>query len=276
MQEVSGSIPLGSTNHHKILKCFNEGPLGTIDGRILPRQLVDTFERGEQAPVPLIAGFTSGEIRGLRFLLPPLPSSEEAYVSEIRTRYGDLADEYLRLYPGDDLEQERLAASRDVVFGWASERLVRNQAAIGQPSFLYYFDHDYPAAAAADLTAFHASEVPFVFGTFDAMPANWPAIPDDQEQRRVSDAMLDYWTSFARNGVPVAANGPRWTPFSQSGAAMHFDQGATVSSQFMPGMYELHEEVMCRRRDDGRQSWNWRSGSTAPTLPGARSECAAR
>src|SRR3546814_5745323 len=38
-------------------------PWGTIDGRILPRQLVDTFDRGEQARVPLIAGFNSGEIR---------------------------------------------------------------------------------------------------------------------------------------------------------------------------------------------------------------------
>ncbi len=47
-------------------------PYGTIDGKILPRQLVDTFDRGEQAPVPLIAGFTSGEMRSLRFLLPPL------------------------------------------------------------------------------------------------------------------------------------------------------------------------------------------------------------
>ena len=50
-------------------------PFGTIDGRILPHQLVDTFDRREQAPVPLIAGFTSGEVRSLRFLLPPTPAS---------------------------------------------------------------------------------------------------------------------------------------------------------------------------------------------------------
>jgi para-nitrobenzyl esterase len=249
-------------------------PLGTIDGRILPRQLVDTFERGEQAPVPLMAGLTSGEIRGLRFLLPPLPESRDAYVADIRSRYGDLADAYLQLYPGEDLEQTRLSASRDVVFGWASERLVRNQAAIGQPSFLYYFDHDYPAAAAADLTAFHASEVPFVFGTIDATPPSWPAIPDTAEERRISDAMLDYWTSFARSGAPVAEGGPNWTPFSEGSSFMHFDRAAVLSADFMPGMYELHERVMCRRRQDGRQSWNWRSGSTAPPLPAPTPQCA--
>src|SRR3546814_7718958 len=54
-------------------------PWGTIDGRILPRQLVDTFDRGEQARVPLIAGLNSGEIRSLRFLLPPNPARAAAY-----------------------------------------------------------------------------------------------------------------------------------------------------------------------------------------------------
>lgn len=248
-------------------------PYGTIDGKILPRQLVDTFDRGEQAPVPLMAGFTSGEVRGLRFLLPPLPASAEAYETEIRARYGDLAETYLRLYPPRDLQQTDLAASRDVVFGWASERLVRKQAAIGQPSYLYFFDHDYPSAAAADLTAFHASEVPFVFGTFDATPTWWPAIPDTPEQRIISDAMLDYWTSFARGGQPHARNAPAWRRFSQDRAYMAFNTAPALQRQFMPGVYELHEEVMCRRRLSGAQSWNWRSGGTAPVLPPAASQC---
>lgn len=250
-------------------------PFGTIDGKILPRQLVDTFDRGEQAAVPLLAGFTSGEVRGLRFLLPPLPDSPDAYAKDIRARYGDLAETYLRLYPPADLEQTQLAASRDVVFGWASERLVRKQAAIGQPSYLYYFDHDYPAAAAADLTAFHASEVPFVFGTLDGLPAWWPAIPDTAEHRGVSDAMLDYWTSFARIGRPTARNGPDWEAFASNRAAMTFGKAPVLSRQFMPGMYDLHEQVMCRRRQDGAQSWNWRSGSLAPVLPASTAACLA-
>lgn len=248
-------------------------PYGTIDGKILPRQLVDTFDRGEQAPVPLIAGLTSGEIRSLRFLLPPPPASEAAYANDIGARYGDLADDYLRLYPPRDLEQTQLAATRDVVFGWASERLVRKQAAIGQESFLYYFDHDYPSAAAADLTAFHASEVPFVFGTFEAIPAGWPAIPNTPRERQLADAMLDYWTSFARSGGPSATNGPAWESFAAAGSYMTFSETPRLSRQFMPGMYELHEQIMCRRREAGTQSWNWRSGSIAPVIPGPTPRC---
>ncbi|MGJ3628454.1 carboxylesterase family protein [Sphingomonas sp. MMS24-JH45] len=48
-------------------------PWGTVDGKLLPRQLVDTWDRGEQAKVPLLAGFNAGEIRSLRMLLPPGP-----------------------------------------------------------------------------------------------------------------------------------------------------------------------------------------------------------
>ncbi|HEY5759986.1 MAG TPA: carboxylesterase family protein [Steroidobacter sp.] len=243
-------------------------PYGTIDGRILPRQLVDTFDRGEQARVPLIAGLTSGEIRSLRFLLPPLPASAETYANDVKARYSDLADDYLRLYPPRDLEQTQLAATRDAVFGWASERMMRNQAAIGQESFLYYFDHDYPSAAAANLSAFHASEVPFVFGTFEALPAGWPAIPNTPGERQLAAAMLDYWTSFARSGRPSATNGPAWESFTPSRSYMTFGDAPRLSRQFMPGMYELHEQIMCRRREGGTQSWNWRTGSIAPVIPG--------
>jgi para-nitrobenzyl esterase len=248
-------------------------PYGTIDGKILKRQLVDTFDRGEQAPVPLIAGFNSGEVRGLRQLLPPLPASAAAYEDAIRKIYGDLSDAYLKLYPPPDLDQARLDAARDAIFGWTAERLVRKQRAIGRPAFLYYFSHDYPAAQAAGLTAFHAGEVPFVFGTLARTPAGWPTIPDTAEERQLSETMIDYWTSFARDGRPTAANAPAWKPFSDRRSYMEFAAAPEASRNFMPGMYALQEQVMCRRRQSATQSWDWRTGSISAPLPGAHSAC---
>ncbi len=252
-------------------------PYGTIDGRVLKRQLVDTFDRGEQAPVALIAGFNSGEIRSLRHLLPPVPQGPDAYAQGIRARYADLADAYLRLYPPSrDLAENGLDSTRDAVFGWASERLVRKQAELGQPSFLYYFSHSYPSAETAGLTGFHAGEVPFVFGTMTATPPAWPAIPDTSAERDMSAAMLDYWTSFARNGTPSSASAPVWSAFGLRGNVMHFAEVPHTETGFMPGMYALHEQILCRRRAEGSQSWNWRTGSIAPVLPQATAECAAQ
>ena len=48
-------------------------PSGTVDGHVLPAQLVDIFDKGEQAHVPLLTGFNSGEIRSLLILGPVSP-----------------------------------------------------------------------------------------------------------------------------------------------------------------------------------------------------------
>ena len=88
-------------------------PWRPIDGHVLPRQLVDVFDKGEQAPVPLLAGFNSGEIRSLRILAPPPPANAAAYEAIIRDRYRDLADEFLRLYPSANLQESILATTRD-------------------------------------------------------------------------------------------------------------------------------------------------------------------
>src|SRR5690606_21152422 len=118
-------------------------PLGAVDGKVLPAQLVEVFDRGQQAQVPILAGFNEGEIRSLRFLLPPPPADAATYEAQIRARYGDLAEAMLARYPGDNLDEAMLATTRDAMYGWTAERLVRSQTAQGHPSYLYFFNHSY-------------------------------------------------------------------------------------------------------------------------------------
>jgi para-nitrobenzyl esterase len=248
-------------------------PWGTIDGHFLPHQLVTVFDKGEQAHVPLLAGFNSGEIRSLMMLAPHPVANAAEYDAIIHERYGDLADEFLRLYPGSDMEESILATTRDALYGWTAERLVRKQAALGLPSYLYFFDHGYPAADAAGLHGFHASELPYVFGTFDGTPPHWPKVPATPKERKLSDAMIGYWTSFARTGRPQAANEPDWPPFDSTGAYMDFKDVPRVSSHLLPGMYQFNEEVVCRRRASGDIAWNWNAGLASPKNPGPTAQC---
>ncbi|MEO8115422.1 MAG: carboxylesterase family protein [Phenylobacterium sp.] len=248
-------------------------PFGVVDGKVLPRQLVEVFDRGEQAPVPLLAGFNSGEIRSLRFLAPPAPASAATYEKIIRDRYLDLADEYLRLYPASAMQENILAATRDATYGWTAERLVRKQAALGLPAFLYVFDHGYPAADDAGLHAFHASELPYVFGTLARTPPSWPKAPLTPRERLFSDAMADYWTSFARTGRPQAAGQPAWRPYGSNGVFMAFQEVPRLSARRLPGMYELHEAVVCRRRATGELAWSFNVGLVSPPLPARTAPC---
>jgi len=246
-------------------------PTGTIDGWALPRQLVDTYDRREEAHVPVLMGFNAGEIQTLPGFLPPLPSSSAVYAREIRRRYRDLAPEFLRLYPPGDVRASMLAAGRDAIFGWGAERIVRDEAALGEPSYLYYFDNDYPAARALGLHAFHASEIPFVFGRVGPgapMLAYWPRAQGPREEA-LSSAMIAYWTSFARSGIPKAPGQPDWPAFAPRKSYMHFAARPEVATDLMPGMYELNEEVMQRRRRAGNQQWRDDVGVAAPVLPPA-------
>jgi para-nitrobenzyl esterase len=242
-------------------------PWGTVDGTILPRQLVDSFDRGEQAAVPIIAGFNIGEIRSLRMLAPPVPANAAAYESAIRERYGDLADAWLELYPSRDLGEAVLATTRDALYGWTSERLAVKQTARGQNAYLYLFDHGYPAASEAGLHGFHAAELPYVFGTASDTPPYWPKIPETVAERRFSAAMGDYWVSFARTGRPEAAGHPAWRPYGGEAAFIAFADVPRAGLRLLPGMYALHEAAMCRRRAAGNQPWNWNTGIVSPVLP---------
>lgn len=241
-------------------------PWGTIDGVVLPRQLVDSFDRGEQVAVPVLAGFNSGEIRSLRMLLPPTPADAAAYERTIRARYGDLADRFLRLYPASNVGESMLATTRDALYGWTSARVAASQTARGQRAYLYGFDHGYPAADEAGLHAFHAAEIPYAFGTVRDTPPYWPKIPDALAERRLSDAMIGYWTSFARTGVPVARDAPAWPAFGEAGHAMVFARAPVSAAGPYRAMFTLHEAAACRRRAAGDQGWTWNTGVISPVL----------
>jgi para-nitrobenzyl esterase len=198
-----------------------------------------------------------------------VPASAAAYTAEIRQRYGPLADTWLRLYPASNLAQSILDAPRDALYGWTAERVATKQTEAGQPAFLYYFDHGFPAAEAAGLHAFHASELPYIFGTADRTPPAWPGMEMTPEENRFAEAIRDYWVAFVKTGIPSPQGRPHWQAFGSSKAYMDFGELPRPGANLMPGMYELYEEVLCRRRAQGETPWNWNIGIVSPPLPAA-------
>ena len=247
-------------------------PFAVIDDVYLTDQMVATLDKGEQAPVPVLAGFNEGEIRSLRFLLPPVPKPD-AYEAAIRKGYDDLAETFLDIYPSDSVESSMLATTRDAMYGWSAERLATTQSARGYPSFLYLFDHGYPAADRLGLNAFHASEIPYMFGTISEAVAPWPEIPDTAEEHGLSKAMMAYWASFARDGRPAAPGSPAWPAYEDRATGMVFAEAPKPWPMLSRNRFDLHEEVVCRRRAAGNIPWNWNVGILSPPLPPKDSKC---
>lgn len=246
-----------------------------IDGWVLKDQVLDTFDRGEQARVPLIAGFNRNEITTLRRFAPAkIPTEAADYEAKIRENYVDLADTFLRLYPATNIEDSVLTATRDGTFGWGSQRLTAKQTAAGSPAYLYRFDHTYPAAAEKQFGAFHAIEIPYVFGRIGKpLPEAWPAAPDTPEEQRLAETMLDYWSSFARTGTPEAKGAAKWPRYSVAGDYLAINEKPAAARDPMNGAYDLVEEAMCRRRAAGNQSSVTSVGLSARTLPPAVGSC---
>jgi para-nitrobenzyl esterase len=244
-----------------------------VDGKVLPEQMVTAFDKGDEAHVPILAGFNQGEIRSLMMLAPPPPANAADYEKTIRAQYGDLADDFLKLYPASDMKESIIEATRDGLYAWTAERLVKKQTALGLPSYLYMWDHGYPAMDDAGLHAFHASELPYVFGTAAATPPLWPRIPPFPKERALSDAMVGYWTSFAKTGKPEAQGAPAWPAFDANTSYMHFADTPQPATDVLPGMYSLNEAVVCRRLASGNQPWGWNVGLIAPPLPPKTTEC---
>ena len=160
-----------------------------------------------------------------------------------------------------------LAVNRDNVFGWSTERIVRSAAQAGEPAYLYVFDHCYPAMEARDLCAFHASEVPFVFGTVgtpESYPPRWPQ-PEVDEAEALASVLVDYWASFASKGRPESANGPDWAPYSDDEAYLHIGDKPELRHDAYSGMFEFHEALYQKRRAAG-EGWFMRVGLNAELI----------
>src|SRR3546814_10810843 len=81
------------------------------------------------------------------------------------------------------------------------------------------------------LHAFHASELPYVFGTADRTPPRWPKVPNYSADLKLSEAMRGYWASFARSALPKAAGQPDWTAFAPAKAYMYFAGAPRVADR---------------------------------------------
>src|SRR5581483_3618824 len=75
---------------------------------------------------------------------------------------------------------------------------------------LYSFSHVPPHPRARELKAFHASEIPYVFGVVPSSDPREAGFKYTEVDRRLADAMSTYWVNFVKTGDPNGAGLPIW------------------------------------------------------------------
>ena len=183
-------------------------PFFVIDGRVLPRQIVDVFDRGEQAKVPVLAGFNSGEIRSLRSLMPPAPGGRgDLREGDPRHATRTSPTHSSRSTRRATSQESMLATTRDALYGWTA-RAARHQADRGGRAVLPLSIRSWLSGRRAHGAC--TPSMPARCPMSSAPPTGRPRAGRRCRRRRsrpqLTNAMLDYWASFARTGRPGAAS----------------------------------------------------------------------
>jgi len=213
-----------------------------VDGWVVPQAIATIFAEGRQNDVPLIVGYNADE--GTALAPQAANLNVMMFTGGVYQRYGSLADAFLKIYPAASDEQAVLSfysAFRDQQFGWEMRTWARMATKTGhQPAYLYYFSHRPPGPQSERLRAFHASEIPYVFGTFF-----WP-FPWVDTDKELSDAMTSYWVNFAATGNPNGGSLVKWPTYNaKDDQSLEFGDQIAVRSEvnkagldFFDGYYQ--------------------------------------
>ena len=201
----------------------------TLDGYFLPKSLVEIFEAGEQARIPLLAGSNTQE-QAARSVLGESEPTPENLASAIRKFYGDKADPILKAYAAGTPDEvyeaaTHLASSRFIshsTWKWTelqaktgSKPVYRYLYARPRPAYLGMPGQPAPPAGrggppAGPRGASHSAEIQYAMGTLD-LDKRYTWEPADYT---VSKTMQGYFVNFIKTGNPNGPGLPEWPAYS--------------------------------------------------------------
>ena len=190
-----------------------------VDGVLLPKQPGEIFAAGEQQDVPVMIGSNANEFATLLDVF--VQGRDEDRTETL------LAEQFDLMFPGqgtqlsqvfhssdvDPWDRAPLAAyMADVMFTEPMRTWADSMGKVSSPAYVYWWSNPSRIVGYGELGAFHAAEIPYVFGRFDSFAGLAFEVTD--RDRQLSRIALDLWTNFAKNGVPAAGGLPTWPGYT--------------------------------------------------------------
>lgn len=208
----------------------------TMDGYVLPVNLIEHFKKGLQNQTPVLTGWVTGD----GSFLGDSNMSVEDYKKEAQAKYGDKADEYLRIFPVTTAEEVKAVKQKLTLLGFAGMPAHLLASFNTKASYIYQFGHVAPDKPNfPNYGAFHTSEVPYVLHNLHTWNRPWQ--PLDKE---IETVFSSYWINFAKTGNPNGDNLPKWESYNkESGTIMTVDDKMESKSGFLKKEFDFLDKT---------------------------------
>lgn len=212
-----------------------------VDGYLLPATVDEIFAKGEQAQVPLLAGWNSMEGSPLQAFAGGQKPTLKAYKESLTPKLGANVDEVCKAF--------NLNKDEDL-FGWDAIELAGAlftafptwkwcdmHAKTNQPVYRYFYSHPRPQMSAAMagkeaglaggvkdkdensaasapkamlMGAVHSADIEYAMGNLATNPYyDW-----NEDDLKVQDTFMNFYINFVKNGDPNGEGLPEWTPLN--------------------------------------------------------------
>ena len=215
-----------------------------LDGYFMTESADAVFEKGEQAQVPLLAGWNSLEGHPSQSLQGQAPTLQN-YKNAMQAQFGNMTDEIFTAYgittDEDVLSQKGLDLASDLFTGFPTWKVCDYHARTSsQPVYRYHYMHPRPQVSAkmGDKTgalaggvrekteeekkaaaqqpaiapgAVHSADIEYAMGTLDTNEYyDW-----QEEDYAISKLFLSYYANFCKTGNPNGEGLPQWTAITK-------------------------------------------------------------
>lgn len=183
----------------------------TVDGDVLQHDWLEATRLGISRDVSLLIGTTRDEMALFASFDPTHASLDDerlrARLAKLHPDVDLLLDAYAEADGADVPPPRRWSTVRTDTAMWLPALRIAEAHASHQPdTWMYRFDW---RAAAEELGACHAIDIPFPFDTIDR--GGWDTfVADAVGARRLARAMQAAWAAMARNGAPATDRLPSW------------------------------------------------------------------
>ncbi|MEW6553994.1 MAG: carboxylesterase/lipase family protein [Actinomycetota bacterium] len=222
LREVSpDELLAASSGENEFFSPINLSP--NVDGYLLPEVPSEAFAAGGQHAVPLLTGVNANE--GTIFL-PDVTLNQYQLMGNYL--YGEYATEVEALYPAQTETEVKAAMDRlitEMGFGASARFTADCMEKVDEPAYLYLFNQAPSDPRVQQLGVFHGLEIMYVFGNLDKVAMEGVTEAD----HALSEAMMDYWTSFAKEGDPNGGAAAAW-PVYTAAASEYIELGTPITT----------------------------------------------